>query len=356
MRRTIGYRSAGTMLAGWLVLAGAAMAQPVDLTTLDRDMAGPRAQVLVLGSVHLSEMEEPPSQQMLGPLLDRLAAFGPDIITIEALSGMECDLYARHPSAYSMDFCASTDAARAATGLDVPSAIAGVNTALAEWPVEPPPAQRRQLAALFLAAGDRASALVQWLQLPADEQRQGDGLDTALVELLERAATASNESYQVAARLAARLGLQRVYAVDDHTGDNLQIADEQAFGAAIMQAWDAGRAKVGHVYARQDELKRGRDMLALYRYLNGPESQHAAAELNVAAAMRSPSTGHYPQIWVGGWEIRNLRMVANIRETFREHPGARVLSVVGVSHKPWFDGWLGQLQGVDIVDAQAVLD
>ena len=48
-------------------------------------------------------------------------------------------------------------------------------------------------------------------------------------------------------------------------------------------------------------------------------------------------------------------MVANIRETFRERPSARVLSIVGVAHKPWFDGWLGQLKGVDIVDAQQVL-
>jgi hypothetical protein len=36
-------------------------------------------------------------------------------------------------------------------------------------------------------------------------------------------------------------------------------------------------------------------------------------------------------------------------------PGARVLAVVGASHKPWFDSWLGQLQGVDIVDVEKVL-
>ena len=79
------------------------------------------------------------------------------------------------------------------------------------------------------------------------------------------------------------------------------------------------------------------------------------AEANVAAAMRARSAQGYPQIWVAGWETRKLRMVANVRETFRERPGARVLSIVGASHKPWFDAWLGQLQGVDIVDAKAAL-
>lgn len=66
------------------------------------------------------------------------------------------------------------------------------------------------------------------------------------------------------------------------------------------------------------------------------------ADGNVRAALRAKSLENYPQMCVAGWEIRNLHMVANIRETFRERPGARVLSIVGVTHKPWFDAWLGQ--------------
>jgi hypothetical protein len=97
------------------------------------------------------------------------------------------------------------------------------------------------------------------------------------------------------------------------------------------------------------------DLLPLYRTINEPEYLQLRAETNVGPAMRAKSPQRYPQMWVAGWEIRNLRMVANIRETFRERPGARVVSIVGVTHKPWFDGWLGQLQGVDIVDVAKVL-
>jgi hypothetical protein len=93
--------------------------------------------------------------------------------------------------------------------------------------------------------------------------------------------------------------------------------------------------------------------LPLYRFLNDPENLRVLAENNVSAALRAKSSAG--QLFVGGWETRNLRMVANVRETFRERPGARVLSIVGSSHKPWFDAWLGQLQGVDIVDVEAVL-
>lgn len=102
-------------------------------------------------------------------------------------------------------------------------------------------------------------------------------------------------------------------------------------------------------------MKQAADLLPLYRFLNSQDSLRTHAEANIVEPMRSQSPEGYPQMWVAGWEIRNLRMVANIRETFRERPGARVLAIVGVSHKPWFDNWLGQLQGADIVDVAQVL-
>jgi hypothetical protein len=69
----------------------------------------------------------------------------------------------------------------AATGLDMPAAMAEVYKALRAWPAQATPSQRRRLAALFMAANDRASAYVQWLQLPEAERRAGDGLSSALV-------------------------------------------------------------------------------------------------------------------------------------------------------------------------------
>jgi hypothetical protein len=342
---------------GWvLALAAPAVAQAqVDLTVLDKDMAGSPARVLVLGSVHLSGMPETFKAESLNPVLDRLAAFKPDVITIESMSGEECDLAARHPAVYGLDFCPNTDVAKAATGLDVPAAIAAVKSLLDTWPAQPTPNQRRLLASRLLAANDRASALVQWWQLPVAERRTGDGLNDELVAMLQKLATRNNESYQIGAQLAARLGLQRVYAVDNHTGDNVRVADEAAFGKALQAAWDTGKAELAAAEKRQDALTSNHDMLGLYRDINRPANLAMLADLNAGTAMRSTSKESYPQMWVGGWEIRNLRMVANIRETFRERSGARVLSIVGVSHKPWFDSWLGQLQGVEIVDAEQVL-
>ncbi|WP_257388101.1 DUF5694 domain-containing protein [Tahibacter caeni] len=347
-----------TLLGGFLALSAFGAQARGPLPVLDGKMSGPRSTVLVLGTPHLSEIKRPLAEP-LQPVLDRLAAFKPDIITVENLSGEQCDLTARHPSVYPAEelssYCVDTGPAKTATGLDVPAAIAEYTKTLRAWPAQPTAAQRRRLAAVFLAAGEHPSALVQWLQLPGDEQHAGDGLDAALVARLQKLSGSNNESYSIAARLAARLGLARVHTVDDHTGDNVQIDDEKAYGEAVTAAWSRASKQAKANRARQDALSQDDDMLALYRFANRPDVLRTAIENDFALAMADPSPQHYGRYYVGGWEARNLRMVANIRAAFRERPGARVLSIVGSSHKPWFDGLLGQMQGVTIADAQKAL-
>lgn len=353
-------------LSAWLMtfaLAYAPMGHArVDLSTLDEAMAGQRTQVLVLGSVHLGELPEGTFDPgSLEPLLDRLAAFRPEVITIEAISGEGCDQLARHPALYDPDsvshYCSSPDAAKEALGLDVPGAIGQVRETLAAWPVKPEPAERRRLAGVFLAAGDRASALTQWLQLPPPERRAGDGLTTGLATALDDMATRADEGYQIGARLAARLGLQRVFPIDDHTGDALMIPEGEiaAFATAVNSAWDSAKAQTQPLREQERELSQRGDMLGLYRYINRPDVRSIQADSDFGAALRHESPEHYTRLYVAGWETRNLRMVANVREAFREQPDARVLSIVGASHKPWFDDLLGRMQGVDVVDVETVL-
>ncbi|HET6805307.1 MAG TPA: DUF5694 domain-containing protein [Frateuria sp.] len=345
-------------LASALVCSTAVQAQ-VPLPRLDRQVPGVRARVLVLGTVHLGQLPEPVAADALDPLLDRLAAYKPDVITIEAISGQRCEMMRHYPTLYDADslghFCSTPDDARVATGLDVPSAVARVQDTLQHWPAKPAPAQRRHLAALFMAAGDRTSALVQWLQLPPSDRHAGEGLDDALVKQLRALAADHDENVLIAARLAARLGLQRVYPVDDHTGDAFPVDDVKAYAAALEGAWGTSRKSTGPVREHEKALIDAGDLLGLYRYINRTGVLRTVIEGDFGAALRDTSPQHYGQLYVAGWETRNLRMVASVREAFVERPGARVLSIVGSEHKPWFDGLLGQMQDVDVMNVEQVL-
>src|SRR5690606_24741660 len=235
--------------------------------------------------------------------------------------------------------------ARAATGLDVPAAIAGVTAMLDGWPEAPTPSQRRRLASLFLAAGEPGSALVQWLQLPEHERRAGDGLDDVLAGLLRQREMHPSESYQVGARLAARLGLARVFPTDDHTGSNLDIPDDQieAYGQALQAAWQTASATMDPIIGRSKALAESGDMMGLYRHVNVPAVRQAVAESDFGSEQDHQPSQTWGQVYVAAWESRNRRMVANIRAAFASRPGARVLSSVGGSHKPWFDAQFGRM-------------
>lgn len=340
-------------------VAASAQAQTrVALSTLDEAMPGPRTQVLVLGSVHLSQGNTGAfDAASLKPVLERLRAFRPQIITIESMPGETCEVM-RARAVYKdvlESYCPDVAPAQAATGLNVAGALEAIDTALATWPEKPAPAQRRRLASLYLAAGEPASALAQWWQLTENERHAGDGLDDGLVQAMRKREASANENYQIGARLAADLGLQRVVPIDDHTGDNLVITDEAGFEKAIRKAWDSASDEAKQSRAKVETLRQAGDMLEVYRTVNAPAYLRQAIDADFGQAVRDPSPQRFGRQYVGGWEARNLRMAANIRVAFREHPGARVLSIVGSSHKPWLDGLLGLMQGVDLVDAQDIL-
>jgi len=321
--------------------------------------AGPATQVLTLGSPHLSQIDVAATPEMLAPLLDKLTAYKPDVITFEGISGEQCDTLRRYPAKYPGMFdtyCWPTDDAEKATGLTIPAALAEADRILATWPARPDAAQRRHLAAVFMAAGDRLSARVQWLQLSPAERTTGDGIDAALLAILTRTGKKPNEAYDVAAVLAARLGHIRVYAVDDHTADSVQAVAGPGFDPYMSKFWEGVKSSLADEGKRMaSAMKSGADLLEYYRFNNRPETQREYVTIDYRRALGAPSPEQYGRAYLAWWEVRNLRMVANIRTAFGNHAGARVLNVVGASHKPYYDAYLDMMSDVKLVDAEEVL-
>ncbi len=318
-------------------------------------------EVLVLGSPHLSEFPANFEPAQLDPLLQRLAAWKPEAIAVEAVAGLQCDYMRRNPARYAESYesyCVDTDPAATATGLDVPAANAEAERLLAHWPSAPTPAQRRHLAAVWLAAGERNSALVQWLRLPADQRIAADGMSAALVSYLDGYMQRRGESVVIAAKLAAQLGLERLWAVDDHTADApTPAAAKKAAGEALMKAWDnphveARIAADGPLHANLGEPD---GMLDVYRHYNAPEDAQLAYRGDFGAALMEPSVQAYGRKYLGYWETRNLRMVANIRDVLARTPGVRMLAIVGASHKGYYEAYLNQMHDVVLVDAGELL-
>jgi hypothetical protein len=328
------------------------------------EAAGRPAEVLVLGTTHLSELPVGTDPRLFEQLVDRLARFKPQIVTVEGVSGEDCETLRRFQAVHGADtwkaYCWDTSDIEKATGLSVPAAVAEAQRTLAAWPTAPTAAQRRHLAMLFIAANDRSSAMVQWLRLPEAERHSGDGLTPAFVEMLQRKGKRLNEDYEIAAALAAKLGLERVYPVDDHTSDTAldnNSLEGQAYGKAIQAAWNSKPPPAVRAESEklQKNLRTGADVVALYRLLNAPKTQRdwIAADMGLAASF--PKAQPYGRQYVAWWETRNLRIAANIRSTLQRDPEARVLSIIGATHKGYLDAYLNMMQDIRLIDAEQFL-
>lgn len=320
---------------------------------------GQSNELLVLGTPHLSQLPKTFDPANLSVLLDRLASWKPQAIAIEALSGMQCASLRSYPERYAdtiKSYCWDPAPAKAATGLDVPAATAEAERLLAAWPASPTPAQRRKLASLFLAGGERASAAVQWLRLPAAERRPGDGVTASLVEILNALPAKRNEDYLIAVPLAVRAGHERVYPMDDHTSD-APTADEKAYGEAIMKAWDnpytAERRRVGEEL--ESRLTTPAGVMDMYRAYNAAGAAEQTFRSDFGAALEEPSPQRFGRGYVAYWETRNLRMASNIREVMGTRPGIRALVLVGASHKAYLEAYLRQMHDMRVIGTDQVL-
>ena len=346
--------------AGFISTANAQSYQPSfrpDALT-DRPAGRPN-EVLVVGSPHLSTLPSSFKPDMVEPLLQRLLGWHPTAVASENISGLQCDAMRRQRERQAEaveGYCYDPSAAGRAVGFDVPAANAEAEKMLATWPATPSSAQRRRLAIVFLAAGEPASALVQWLRLPKSERRADDGLTTELAAELQARTAKKSETDLVAAELAARSGLERVWSVDDQSFVGASI-DEKAYGAAIARAWDnpATKARAAAATTLYAGIGQPDGLLNLYRALNSPALAAQAYQSDWGAALTEPSAQAYGRRYVGYWETRNLRMVANIREVLGRAPGTRLLAIVGASHKPYYEAYLHQMRDVKLADVEPVL-
>ena len=352
-------RSLAVVLTGLLSIPAAAQVPAQDFSGLNVPLAQDPVEIMVLGTAHLSKYRDEIDASHLEPLLQRLEAFAPDIIAIEATSGQVCEMLRMYEASYpgvAADYCVDPGPARTALEVTGPEAERLIAEALDTWPSEPTPDDRRRLAALFYAAGEPNSALVQWFRLQEDERRTDAVISQELLEAIETRASRFNENVVIAAALAARLGHERVVAADDRSADDIVARRGDALWNHMRPIWDSFDGDLNERYA---EMEQGIDdparLLAFYRFMNAPETQRENIRGDFVRALQDPGEEAFGQAYAAWWQARGLRMAANIVEAAEGRPGARVLVTVGASHKPYYEAYLDQMHDIEVLSTDTVL-
>lgn len=345
------------------------LANPTAAHSLDEDRAllkasvnGPRTTVMVLGTPHLRQIPSSVSPAMLSPLLDKISSFQPNVIATEVLTGEDCQNAQAFKIKYDgvlESYCTRQNSiislASKTTGLSIADAQVEASRMISKLPAKPAPEERRRLAAVFGSAGDYGSALVQWLRMPASDRISDRNVSTELKAMLEALAVEQNEVSLIAAPLAVQLKLERLYPSDDHSADSILNSAAGGLTPVIQGLWQIQDAYSAEYRKRISALKSSDDLLSLYRFLNSEDGQRGVLNGEWRSALKEESPERYGRQYVAWWETRNLRMAANIRANAGNHPGARVLMIVGASHKPYLDDYLSTMHDIDTTDTNLYL-
>lgn len=330
-----------------------------------RDSVPNPTQVMVLGTAHLNNADDAWDATVLDPLMDRLAAFSPEVITIEAMDGATTtktwayrSVYPEVAATYSGRAILMSTIAGLSLDMDMPQAEAEGRRHLAKVGDAPSPADRRRSVALFAASGDPVSALVQWWHLPAAERVAGDGVSPRLATLLDELGREPNENALIAARLAVRLGHQRIYPMDSQeervfTPEEADLFYQKVFPAIVERYNEDPASKERGSVAKMTTPE---STLEAYRRLNDDRIERRLSEIEWLGALTDPTEGDVGRKRVAAWEARNLRMAANVREASARAPGGRALVIVGATHKIWLESYLRTMSDIEVVSTDTVLN
>jgi hypothetical protein len=325
----------------------------------------PQTKVMVLGISHLDAASAKFQLAWLEPLLCRLRAYNPQVILTEALPGeqiMGLDAYAAYhgdAGKYGGPTLEMAKAAQAELHLNAAQALVKADS-LAQKK-ELIPAQRRALAALFVAAAEPFSATVQWMRLaPADRTAQ-DGISASLAKRLNRFVELRSELTSIAARLAADVGLERVYGAGDHASD-VVLPDNKAMQDAVnaepglKDLFNHQTAAFRAVPEDTMKLSSAAQVMPVFKWKNSARFGKLDADAQWFSMLRSVKMGKVGRQRVAAWEAQNLQMAVAIREATAPIAGGRALLVVGAAHKPFIEAYLRMFTDIEIVSVSDLLD
>ncbi len=320
--------------------------------------AGP-TRILVLGTFHLRQIKDRFDPAYLDSLIERLAAFHPAAIAVESLAGdfissLEGQSRKTPTVQDLLDRFAGKQrtlghAAQALLRTDPFLAAAEVEKELAAGEIQDRPA----LVMRLLAAYNYPSAVLQWGLLPAAEKASQTAVPRETAAALDEASRQVNETPALAGRLAARLGLPRLYPVDDFEDLGAyeridSVLEKEAADNPLLKA-------VADAPVYRDDQKRlerglaGRDLLPVYKALNSAEHVRADVEAQWGVFLRTRFPGGEDRARLALWENRNLKIAARIQAVCSAYPGQNVLVVYGAAHKPFLESYLGRMMNTEIV-------
>lgn len=302
--------------------------------------------MLVVGCTHLGRGETPEPEGAVTAMVDRLAAWEPDAVAIETLTGEQVGTMRQLSGPFEgLRVGGFPDAVACAEASGFRGTLWEARAAGRD-----PSAGRAHRIEAWAAAYEPHTALLLAGGRPEDVA----GLPAALAERLVALREKGTEAWRVAGEVAQRHGLQRLHPFDDHMHWAAWADDGGAHDAMMAAAAEvAGRsAWLQHAERISAEAATATDLWDQWRELNSPAAVHASDDLESGVWLEAAGHEREARRQLAGWRARNLSMAGHLRQVAGEYPGGRVLALVGAAHKGPLEAALAQGQwDVEVAEA-----
>jgi len=171
--------------------------------------------------------------------------------------------------------------------------------------------------------------------------------------------TNPDERVQVGYRLAHRLGLERVYAIDEQDRDGqpsyFPYEDVQTWAEANGRsaALGAMHEQVAAMIAEMETRQRAGTVGGVLRWMNTPESAASGHTFYTALLAFGAGDAQPGAILNGRWYTRNAMIFARLMQAAK--PGDRIVIVYGGGHSYWLRQFVQTTPGFRLVEANEYL-
>lgn len=171
--------------------------------------------------------------------------------------------------------------------------------------------------------------------------------------------TNPDERVQIGYRLAHRLGLERVYAIDEQDRDGqpsyFPFEDVQSWAEANGRsaALGAMHEQVAAMIAEMETRQRAGTVGGVLRWMNTPESAASGHTFYTALLAFGAGDAQPGAILNGRWYTRNAMIFARLMQAVK--PGDRIVIVYGGGHSYWLRQFVQTTPGFRLVEANEYL-
>jgi hypothetical protein len=216
---------------------------------------------------------------------------------------------------------------------------------------------REQLVEIFLSNFDLYSAALNFLYIKDNIKHK---LDHRFANLLSSIIKQSDEKSSIGLRLAHKLKMNRVYSVGDISDKPmLDKISEHLYNEMILSDYYLSNKYEILNQVADRKLKEGlskNNLLDFFLYINSDTYLINSTKNNWTIYYKMFLESGLDRTRIGLWEMKNLRIAANIREVSSIFPMKKILVIIDVAKKPFVEEYLKTMTDMKIMKFSEIIN